>query len=430
MNNKEGKQFVFISLVFILLFLSCNKKETGLPQFHLQVATDSLNFGGYIPGEIAYYDRTGRIQFDDETAKIKYRGNASRLYEKKCFSIKFSEDKCFDGFPCHDTWKLNAEYIDKTFMRNKLSYDLFRQFSPYNYAPHIIYAIVYLNDDYRGIYALTERIDKDRLTLIKKDTNAVLFKDTPVFYPPEEHDERYINYVKFYKWDPRFNCFPPDEFKELLATAYFNQKYPDIYKMDKRQEIYYISDFIFNSSDEDFTNESIFCKYFIIENVMDWHLLILVTNSQDGLYKNYYLYRKGTGEPFMFTPWDYDHSFGRDGDGEPNPDRIVNERRIRLFDRLLETDAFNYKRRLYDRFMALKEKNILTTSHLYEMIDENAEILKPYIGENEAKWPPDSNHYFIGCTFESEVNLMKDWIEKRMVDVEEYLKNLSTNCTN
>ena len=53
-----------------------------------------------------------------------------------------------------------------------------------------------------------------------------------------------------------------------------------------------------------------------MENLIDWHILLLFTNNGDGLMKNYYFYKMDSETPFRFAIWDYDHTFGRDESAE------------------------------------------------------------------------------------------------------------------
>jgi len=171
-------------------------------------------------------------------------------------------------------------------------------------------------------------------------------------------------------------------------------------------------------------NEKIFNSFFNINNIIDWHLLLLLSNNQDGLIKNFYIYRTGTNQPFLFSPWDYDHGYGRDGDGELNLNSFINTKRVGLLNRLLKTNAFNYKKKLLEKYLLLKRKNILTAKNINSMIDKNITTIQPYIVENEKKWPIDSVQYLQGSNFNNEILLMKNWVKKRLPKVENYLRKL------
>ncbi len=46
--------------------------------------------------------------------------------------------------------------------------------------------------------------------------------------------------------------------------------------------------------------------------------MLLLSNNGDGVMKNFLLYKIDSNTPFRIALWDYDHSFGRDGDNELN----------------------------------------------------------------------------------------------------------------
>lgn len=419
------RQFSFLMLFSFFLLVSCNHKDKQLPQFNIDLDSNTINIGDYIDASISYQSKSSAININSLPIKIKYRGNASAHLPKKNFSLKLSEKICFIKSRCHKRWKLNATYTDKTFMRNKLSYDLFNLFSVNNIAPKINYVTVKINKSYEGIYSLTERVDSDLLNFIKNDTNAVLFKEAPISYPTKEHKKRHVDFIAYSEWAEFYKEFSDKSMKKLIKRVYYNQRFPKINKSDKKYLIHNITDYVFNSTDADFKNEKLFNTYFDIDNIIDWHLLLLITNSGDGYMKNFYLYKQGTNKPFKFCPWDYDHSFGRDGDGELSLNSFISLKEVKLLDRLLESNAFNYREKLLQKFLLLKKNNVLTKRNIHKMIDDNVIILEPFIKKNEEKWPLDNNPFFNKkSNFFSEVTLIKVWIEKRLPKVEKYLQNL------
>lgn len=415
--------FSVLMPLFVLIGCKENKVPTDLPEIYIRYYADKLNLGDYDKCQITCFEPSGEMAFD-HFSKIKYRGNTSFNYDKKSFTIKFRKENSVVGLPENRRWKLNAEYIDKTFIRNNLSYELFRSFSKGNFAPQVKYGILYENNQYQGIYAITESVDEWTLHLNLNDPGAVLFKGPPISNLPEDHDSLFRNFQQYSAISIRYDDFSYKARQKLIKRCYFNQRYPGIDKENRNSEIIALTEFIHNSSDEEFTNPEIFGKYFDIRNIIDWHLLILITDNSDGLIKNFYLSRKNSDEPYLVTPWDYDHSFGRDGDGEPSEEKMVSLSRNRLISRLLETNGFDYRQNLYAKFLTLEQKGILTTDHLYEIIDRQAEILRPSIKDNEKRWPLAAVHYFKGASFESELQRMKTWIKEHFPRVKQYLKEL------
>ena len=113
--------------------------------------------------------------------RIERRGGGSIVYPKFSFEIDLEEDVPLGNLPTDDDWILNANYIDKTFMRHTLSYDLFRDMHSNNESSKYKYAELNLNDSYNGLYVLMEKLDKSSLGINKQDSNAVIFKEPPLF---------------------------------------------------------------------------------------------------------------------------------------------------------------------------------------------------------------------------------------------------------
>lgn len=419
----------FPAIIFLIVYCisgcsnSTRKNEPeNLPEIHISGDLNDLNLGDYSKAEITCYSEKGATELKKKI-KIRYRGNRSFDYPKKNYSFKLKKGRELFGLNKSKRWKLNAEFVDKTMLRNKISYTLFREFSDSNVAAKIVYVNLYVNKKYKGIYALTESIDQNMLQLGTKTSGAVLFKEPPIFYPSSEHKKRFEDFQNYSLTSVRYNAFSKKARKKLAQNSYFNQRSPSLKQKNYANEIYKITTFIFDSSDEVFTDRPTFNSHFKLENIVDWHLLLLVTNNGDGYYKNFYLSRSKFGEPFLFTPWDYDHSFGRDGDGEPSHEKVLDFKNMRLITRLLETNAFNYRQKLLERFIELKQKNILTVEHLHELIDNNAAVLEKDMDANTKLWPLSTIKYFKTSSFESEVKIMKKWVEEHLPRIETHLQD-------
>lgn len=414
-------------LFFLVILVSCAEKQepkSSLPQIHISCVDEDLNPSDYLIADFTWNDSLGKLIWE-EKGRIRIRGNRSQEFDKHSYALKMSVSTDLLRLPKSKKWKLNAEYIDKTLMRNKLSYDLFKQFSKGNFAAEIHYCVVYMNNDYDGIYALTQSIDANALGL-KKGNGGVLFKEPPVSHPPKEHEERFENFKNYIERSIRYKDYSIKSKYKLQDESYFNQRFPEVKEDNYSNEIYRLTEFIFNSSDAQFSNPDLFNSYFNLENLIDWHLLILVTANGDGTYKNFYMSREKKGAPYQFTPWDYDHSFGRDGDGEPSKISIIPvEKNMALLHRLMETNAFDYRQKLYQKFTELKAKGILTDSYIHQMIDANVSLLKSEVKANEKRWPLEEIAYFKQADFSSEVQRMKKWVTTHLPELEAYLKEQS-----
>ena len=100
---------------------------------------------------------------------IEQRGATSRqFFPKKPYGFELRDTSglvgvsaSILGLPSEEDWVLNATYNDKTLIREVLTYDLYRSFSPL-YVPRYKFCEVMLNGKYEGIYILFEKIKRDK----------------------------------------------------------------------------------------------------------------------------------------------------------------------------------------------------------------------------------------------------------------------------
>ena len=378
-------------IVCLLLLNGCRTDEVKrLPVINI-MTEDAIEWEQNIPCLVGYATAADSSAWPGKT---KFRGGVSSKYGKHSYSLKFVDPHSLCNLPANRSWILNASYIDKTFMRHKICFDLFRQMGSHNNAPLCGYAMVQENMVPKGLYVVMQRLNKKVLRLNEADTGALIFKEPKVFYYDLE--------------------LPP---RSEGGTNYHEQKYPDYDQQDRNAAMDELRSFLLHASDEEFTNKV--GSLFDLRNIADWHLLLLFTNNSDGLLKNFYLYKVDSSSPYRIAIWDYDHSFGRDGDNEPNMlERMADEHRNILFDRLLKSPS--YKKALSERWKMLRRNNIFSEENIARMITENDAYIRSGIAENTALWPIDAPDYFDGSDYEEEkerilrfVPLILDTLDKR-----------------
>uniref|UniRef100_UPI0040492C68 CotH kinase family protein n=1 Tax=Flavobacterium sp. TaxID=239 RepID=UPI0040492C68 len=187
-----------ISVVFILFSTFCLGQQTILTDSNLPIlviTTDidpSTNSPYEIPddpkvpanlklifrpdGSRNYLTDISNSNFLDYDGKIgiELRGSSSQALDKKPYGFTTRLDDNISnnnvsllGMPSENDWVLNSLAFDPSMMRDFLSYTLARNMG--NYAPRVKYVEVIVNDDYKGLYILTEKIkiDGDRIDLVK-----------------------------------------------------------------------------------------------------------------------------------------------------------------------------------------------------------------------------------------------------------------------
>ncbi|MDB3906848.1 CotH kinase family protein [Crocinitomicaceae bacterium] len=388
----------FAVFLFLFSLISCGsqnkepRKEEPIAQDGtIRIYSDSIGWSGKLPCQIHYNGKKYK-------AAVKYRGGISSMYPKHSMTVEFEDQVKLGDLPMNDDYIFNANYIDKTFQRHKLSYDIFRLMDAKNKAPRCDYLPIYLNDNYLGLYVIMEKVNGSWLGFDNANPKgARLFKDPFVFI-----EERLPNVQE--------------------PNNYYQQKFPKQSIADFNDEPEEFKKAIFNTDDETF---ELTCFTNIqVDNLLDWHLLLLLTNNDDGLFKNFYLYKEERGGQFKFIPWDYDHSFGRDGNYEFNLiDRPVDCLKVPLLKRLIEMPSTKYAERLTQRYLELR-KTLFTEKALLELIDKNEKEVRPFVDANRNKWPMDGMGYLDANDFDQEMAIIKQYIPMRLKQLDAYFYNL------
>lgn len=385
------KPTVLIILCF-LLAVSCKQQE--IPGINI-IKEGAIGWEEKQPCRIVYSTSRDSSEY---AASIKCRGGVSSKYYKHSYSLELDRKQSLAGLPADDDWIINAAYIDKTFMRHKISYDLFREMNTKNVAAKSAYINVSINNNYRGLYLLMEEVNASMVGLDKSDSMAVLFKDPPIF-----RKER-LSYVKD-------------------TSNYHQQKYPKKYESDKTPYIEAFREFLYHSTDTEFARD---INYWVdMGNVMDWHIILLFSNNGDGVLKNFYLYKLDKNTPFRFAIWDYDHSFGRDGDNEKNMmERSLDCNRAILFERLSTIEEIGYMSNLKDRWFELREQDIISEENFENLIAENDRVIAPELEKNFELWPLDNDWYYDDNDYHQELELLLDFVSLRIDQLDEYFNSI------
>lgn len=114
-----------------------------------------------------FLDYNGRID-------IEFRGSSSQSLPKKPYGLTTlqadnlsNNNVSLLGMPKENDWILNSLAFDPSLIRDYLSYNLSRQMG--NYAPRTVYCEVVINNEYKGLYILQEKIksDSNRVNVLK-----------------------------------------------------------------------------------------------------------------------------------------------------------------------------------------------------------------------------------------------------------------------
>lgn len=384
---------VFLLVVMLVCLSSC-EKTAPLP--NIDITSNSIPRDHKIPCFI-YYSENGDLKKED--AQVKWRGGISCLYPKKSYTFKMKHKKSLAGLPKQRSFILNANYIDKTMMRHKLCFDLFREMNPEkDLASQCAYVTVSLNGTYHGLYVLMQKLNAGSLGLDKGDSTAMIFKDPPLFRGENRLEQRWVQ-------EP---------------GNYFQQNYPNIEDDNRNDYLEELMQFMIHADDSTFAQE--IGKIFDLDNIIDWQLLLMFTDNGDGVLKNFYLYKRDSLTPFRIAIWDYDDAFGRDGTGElKTAEHLPDLDRCLILSRLQNNPYLDYGIMLRRRYKELRDSGVFSKAHLEAMIRENDRIIKKEIKRNFNRWPVDGYGYEDASNYEDELKVMLRYFDTHIPVMDEAL---------
>ncbi len=222
-------------------------------------------------------------------AKIRQRGKASRLAPQKSFRVKL--EKNLPLWSGERRIQLLKSPWESSRVLHKLSYDLFKDIPNF---PSIRTQFIRLdiNDqgttkDY-GLYTQAEYVGKEYLQ--RRGWN----KDSRIYKPK-------------YFWFQNEAAFAMGANDKPLDKVAF-EKIIEIKRGKTHREFADMVSAVNNRS-LDFQSQ-VFNRYFDKNNFLTFFAVNILTNNEDTIAKNYYLYNPKGSEKFYFLPWDYDYAWG------------------------------------------------------------------------------------------------------------------------
>jgi hypothetical protein len=346
------------------------------------------------------------------SAGIEYRGRTAAIHPKQSFAIEIrqgsgaaSSGLSLLGMREDDDWILDAMYIDKARMRNKLSMDLWRDIclesanEKIHGKPYAAYEYVelFLNYEYMGIYALGESIDPKQLNLNPTaNISDVLLYKTEVWTVSTRFEELVDTNTSAF-WDGWVQVMPdPEEFVYWQAP-------------------YNFTDLVINGSDDEFEEQIV--KYLDIDNLIDYHIFINTCKAYDNMGTNMFYARPSIDDPFIIYPWDLDASWGRNWDSTILSSGVIIGNPY--YGRLIELDVDHFTGRMASRWSELRS-TLISHELLFNRVKDNASALieSGSMCRESSKWPE------MNLDLDAELNYMDEWIEERIKYLDEYYNNL------
>ena len=166
----------------------------SIPKVYLTTQEEIINKGEYKDLSIKITDEKVADNNYELNGEIKPRGNSTYAIGKKYgpmpYKIKLDEKADLLGMGKHKKWCLLANFIDRSYVKQFISFASARLMTDEKYfQPKAKYVEVYMNDEYKGLYLLTESIEEDDNSLdIEVDLDEYA-EDVPFLLEVNEIDE-------------------------------------------------------------------------------------------------------------------------------------------------------------------------------------------------------------------------------------------------
>ena len=378
--------------------------------------------------------------------KAKWRGgitNSSGKH-KRNYHVKLKDaegnklEQKFFGLRNDNSWILESCQVDMARIRNRTLTDLWNDYST---PPYYIdkekkaltgsrgqFVELILNGEYRGIYCMTEAMDRKQMKLMKYDeekgeVHGQLWKSKDWTYAtlmgtkPDGH------------YQPKDYLSNPSKGREMWDQ--FEVKYPDFEDYGNQTDwttLYNAVNFVCTASDNDFRSHV--AEYFDLPVVMDYYILMETILATDNHGKNMYfgVYDQQTDKRITFGVWDMDATCGQRWSDAyyhwngMRPDQDYSEYISRnehgdynLFRRLRNTNVDDFNMQVRLRYRDLRQSWLATNSILnrfkayFELFKTGGADQREY-----ARWSYDTDVERLPLNFETEMEYLEDWFTRRM----------------
>ncbi|WP_225036710.1 CotH kinase family protein [Winogradskyella sp. SM1960] len=356
---------------------------------------------------------------DIKTAQmgIELRGATSQTYPKKTYDLEFWEDPNgdenidmqFGNLREDDDWVLDAIYNEPLRLRAFSSHQLWLDIhTPYyldqeedaKSGANVMYVDVFLNNEYNGVYMLSEQVDRKQLKLKKynNDIRGELYKGD-----------------SWTSGNARFNeLLDYDNTSDIWGD--YELKLPDPDDAIDWENLYDFTDFVINSNLQDFRDE--IGEKLKLENAFDYFIFLNLLRATDNTGKNLYTAKYNQDEPYFFAPWDLDGVFGTNWFG--NNDNITDDILSNgLFNRLIHlTPDEAMGNMIAERWFELR-LGVLSTEALNSRLTGNYNLLKDNLVYARERLIWQNYDYD-----EASKTYMDNWLLNRLDYLDIYFDNL------
>jgi hypothetical protein len=323
--------------------------------------------------------------------------------------------------PRAKSWSLLANWLDRSNVRDKVGLELGRKLDKIYWTPQSRYVELFVNDQYRGAYLMTEsvKIDGDRVAVDETqgmimETDGASVTDSLLgfmstigkivfqFKDPDERktltdgtpDPKSVTSAKLTLIKNRINAF-----ESKLYNATTREQYPDYIDVDSAIDFYLVKEFT-KDRDADFYRS----------NYFSWDPSLRVGKPlSDG--------------KFHFGPaWDFDRSAGITSEDDTIHRYVASPEGFYLRGTGINNDHPNYKTHWFVQlfksatFANKVDERWAVVKGVFAQADDEARAAAAELGmgaENDRKRWVGPRKYLARGTYQQEVDYVANWYDQR-----------------
>lgn len=373
-----------------------------------------------------------------EYAHIRGRGQTSREYEKLNYLLKFKyEDMVtnkkvsLSGMTPDSEWALHGPFLDKTLIRNYVCYNLAGEIM--EYAPNVRFCEVFVNEEYMGVYLLTEKVEFNKNGRIDiEKTN------------PDMDTTSYIVQIDRETKDKRASIETFATYSYIAVNrgenrGFYQIEYPST-TLTKGQKEFIQSDisrfekalYSYAYNDDKYGYEA----YIDVDSFVDYFLINEFTLNYDAMGLSTFLYRD-IGDKMKLCVWDFNSAFDLYEMSVITPETFQLQNAM-WYTYLFKDKAFVDK--VIQRYYELRE-TYFSEEYMQNYIDETIAYLGPAVDRNYGKWGYTFSSIHEGKlydylapeernprSYEEAVAQLKNCISERLVHMDSHIERLYTLC--
>ncbi|WP_046369900.1 CotH kinase family protein [Flavihumibacter petaseus] len=366
---------------------------------------------------------------------IEIRGQSSQMFPMKSYSVDLKKatggslDASLLGMPAESDWVLYAPYTDKTLLRNVLAYTIAASLG--QWAPRCRFVELVLNDDYRGVYVLMEKI--------KRNSNRVAI--TKIASGDASGDAVTGGYI--FSLDKE-----PDGWWSDFCGRQFSYVYPKVEDIAGMQASYlkkFVDSFEASLQAPYFQDPERGVRHYAdLNTFMDYFYVNEISRNVDGYRLSSFFHkdRNTTDGRIKAGPvWDYDLAFRNADycDGSADTGWAFRFNRVCpadpaglvpfWWDRLFKDTA--YVAALRCRWKQVRS-GVVSEAKLTQVIDSIAALVNEAQQRHFARWPVLGQYVWpnpqpIPATYAGEIAQLKTWLVSRLHWIDQNLPNTG-NC--